>query len=160
MRTYGIDGNLLKLLQSYLKDRQQRVLLNGQTSSWENILAGVLQGSILGLLLFLIYINDLPDGLTSLCKIFADNASLFSKVINRKKSEIELNKDLKLISQWVYPWKMLFNPDPTKQVTEVCFLRKRDNVPREPLTFNNNKIQPAPAQKHLGLILSLTLSNI
>ena len=96
--------------------------------------------------------NDLPDGLTSLCKIFADDTSLFSKAINRKKSEIEPNKDLKLISQWAYQWKMLFNPDPTKQATEVCFSNKRDNVPHEALTFNN-KIQSATAQKHLRLIL-------
>ena len=121
LQTYGIDGKLLKLLKSYLKDRQQRVLLNGQTSSWKNVLAGVPQGSVLGPLLFLIYINDLPDGLTSICKIFADDTSLFSKAINKKKSEIEPNKDLKLISQWAYQWKMLFNPDPTKQATEVCF---------------------------------------
>ena len=102
LQTYGIDGKLLKLLKSYLKDRQQRVLLNGQTSSWKNVLAGVPQGSVLGPLLFLICINDLPDGLTSIFKIFADDTSLFSKVINKKKSEVEPNKDLKLISQWTY----------------------------------------------------------
>ena len=84
LQTYGIDGKLLKLLKSYLKDRQQRVLLNGQTSSWKNVFAGVPQESVLGPLLFLIHINDLPDGLTSICKIFADT-SLFSKAINKKK---------------------------------------------------------------------------
>ena len=52
---------------------------------------------------------------------------------------------------------MHFNPDPTKQAKEVCFSHKRDNVPHEPLTFNNNKIQSAPAQKHLGLILDSKL---
>ena len=52
---------------------------------------------------------------------------------------------------------MLFNPDPTKQPTEVCFLHKHDNVPHESLTFNNNKIQYAPAQKHRGLILDSEL---
>ena len=107
----------------------------------------------MGSLLFLIYINDLPDGLTSICKIFADDTTLFSKAINKKKSEIERNKDLKLISQRVYQWKMLFNPDPTKQATEVFFSHKRDNVSHEPLTFNNDKITSAPAPKHLGLIL-------
>ena len=84
--------------------------------------------SVLGALLFLIYINDLPDGLTSIFKIFADDTELFSKTINKKKSEIEHNKDLKLISQWAYQWKMLFNLEPTKQATEVCFSHKRDNV--------------------------------
>ena len=64
--------------------------------------AGHPQGFVLRLLLFLIHVNVLPDGLTWLCKIFADNTSLFSKTINSKKSEIEPNKDLKLISQWAY----------------------------------------------------------
>ena len=52
---------------------------------------------------------------------------------------------------------MLFNPDPTKQGTKVCFSHKRDNVPHEPLTLNSNEIQFAPAQKHLGLILDSKL---
>ena len=77
LQTYGIDGKLLKLLKSYLKDRQQRVLLNEQTSSWRNVLVGASQGSVLEPLLFLIYINDLPDRLTSICKIFTDDTSLF-----------------------------------------------------------------------------------
>ena len=99
MQTYGIDGKLLNLIKSYLKDRRQLVLLNRQMSSLKNALAGVPQGSVLGPLLFLRYINDLPDGLTSICKIFADDTSLFLNAINKKKSEIGPNKDLKLISQ-------------------------------------------------------------
>ena len=79
LKTYGVEGNLLKLLENYLTDRQQRVVLNGRTSSWQNVYAGVPQGSVLGPLLFLIDIYGLPDGLTSLCKIFADDTSLFSK---------------------------------------------------------------------------------
>ena len=89
-------------------------------------------------LLFLIYINDLPDGLTWICNIFADDTSLFWKAVNKKKSEIEPNKDLKLISQWHIAEK--FNPGPTKQAKEVSLSHKCDNVPHEPLTFNNNKI--------------------
>ena len=77
LKTYGIDGKLLKLLENYLTDRQQRVVLNGRKSSWQNIYAGVLQGSALGPLLFLININHLPAGLTSMCKIFAGHTSLF-----------------------------------------------------------------------------------
>ena len=101
--------------------------------------------------MFLIYINDLPDGLTRLCKIFAENTSLFSKAINKKKIEIEPNRDLKLAIQWAYHWKMPFNPHPAKEAREVYFSYKRGNVPHEPLTFDNSKMQSAPAQKHLGL---------
>ena len=77
LETIGISGNLLKLFPSFLSDRQQRVVLNGQHSNWASVLAGVPQGSILGPLLFLIYINGLPDNLESLAKLFADDTSLF-----------------------------------------------------------------------------------
>ena len=100
-----------------------------------------------------IYVNDLPEKLTSLCTIFADDTHLFSKATN----EIELNKDLELISQWAYQWKMLFNPDPTKQAGEFCFSHKYNNVSDQPLTFNNNQIQSAPSHKHLGLVLDCKL---
>ena len=82
-----------------MTNRQQRVLLNGQTSKWSNILAGVPNGSVLGPLLFLIYINDLPDGLQSICKIFADDTSLFSKINGIDTSNIDINNDLVKISR-------------------------------------------------------------
>ena len=66
-------------------------------------------------LLFLIYINDLPDGMISLCKIFADDKSLFSKVHNMNKSVNKLNADLEKIGQLAFKWKMQFNPDSNKQ---------------------------------------------
>ena len=76
LKVYGIDGELLSLLENYLENRKQRVVLNGQNSEWREINSGVPKGSVLGPLLFLIYINDLPDGITSICKIFADDTSL------------------------------------------------------------------------------------
>ena len=73
LRRMGICLKYFGLIDSFLSDRFQRVLLNGQTSKWSQIKAGVLQGSILGPLLFLVYINDLPEGLTSNVKLFADD---------------------------------------------------------------------------------------
>ena len=84
-------------------------------------MSGIPQGSVLGPLLFLIYINDLPDGINSLCKIFADDTSLFSKVYDIHNSESKLNDDLEKMSYWAYQWKMQFNPDPSKQANEVIF---------------------------------------
>ena len=94
------------------------------TLLWKLILAGVPQSSILGPLLFLVYINDLPDELKSNVKLFADDTSLFSIVKDLNESVSILNNDLLLISKWAYSWKMLFNPDPTKPAQEVIFSKK------------------------------------
>ena len=94
----GVTGDLLNILIDFLKERKQRVVLNGQHSKWSNISAGVPQGSILGPLLFLIYINDLSDNLSSNPKLFADDTSLFSVVHDINQSGINLNDDLEKIS--------------------------------------------------------------
>ena len=78
----GISKNLLNLLEDFLKERKQREVLNGKVSTWKSINAGVPQGAILGPLLFLIYINDLTEGLTTKVKLFANDTFLFSIVHN------------------------------------------------------------------------------
>ena len=93
-----MTGDLLNILIDFLKERKQRVVLNGQHSKWSNISAGVPQGSILGPLLFLIYINDLSDNLSSNPKLFADDTSLFSVLHDINQSGINLNDDLEKIS--------------------------------------------------------------
>ena len=98
LKQNGISGNLLNLLSNFLRNRKQRVVLNGQTSSWADVNAGVPQGSMLGPLLFLIYINDLADGPSSNAKLFADDTSLFSVVHNANTTPKELNNDLIEIS--------------------------------------------------------------
>ena len=80
LNSMDISGELNKLLENYLSGRLQKVVLNGQTSSWRPVMAVVPQGSILGPLLFLIYINDLPNGLKSNAKLFADDTFLFTIV--------------------------------------------------------------------------------
>ena len=114
----------MDLLGDYLANRNQRVVINGYESPWGEIESGVPQGSVLGSLLFLIYINDLEKGIKSHIKFFADDTSLFSIVKDPSASASELNHDLKLISQWAHQWKMSFNPDPTKQAVQVLFSRK------------------------------------
>ena len=106
---------------------------------------------MLGPLLFLIFINDLPDGITSLCKIFADDTSLLSKVYDIDISAKELNFDLEKNSKWAFQWKMQFNPDPNKQANKVVFSRKTKNSSHPPVAFNNNVIKKYPHHKHLGI---------
>ena len=85
------------------------MVLNGQHSSWRDVNAGVPQGSILGPLFFLVYINDLANGLKSNPKLFADDTSLFSVIHDVNLSQIDLNEDLDKINNWAYQWKMSFN---------------------------------------------------
>ena len=124
LKQNGISGNLLEILTGFLKDRKQRVALNGQNSLWANIEAGVPQGSILGPLLFLIYINDLPDNQSTNVKLFADDTSLFSVVHDITTSSCDLNYDLIRVREWAFQWKMRFNPELSKQAQEVIFTRK------------------------------------
>ena len=116
---------MINILNDFLTNRKQRVVLNGQCSSWVDIRAGVPQGSILGPLLFLIYVNDLPDGLKSECKLFADDTSLFSVVHDISTSASDINNDLTLIFNWSFQCKMSFNPDPSKQAQGIIFSRKK-----------------------------------
>ena len=158
LKCLGVEGDFYNILENYLKNRKQRVVLNDQSSSWLDINAGVPQGSVLGPLLFLIYINDLPENLVSVTKLFADDTSIFSTVFDINKSSEDLNRDLSTVNNWAFLWKMAFNADPNKQATEVVFSRRRkpDNHPA--LYFNDAPVTTAPFQKHLGLFLDKKLT--
>ena len=94
LKSVGVSDSLLKLIQSFLTNRFQRVLLNGQTSEWLPVKAGVPRGSILGPLSFLIHINDLSENIESTAELFADDTSLFSMVHDNNTSTEVLNRDL------------------------------------------------------------------
>ena len=97
----GIRGKLLRWLKSYLTNREQRVIIDGTCSGWANTQAGVPQGSVLGPLLFLTFINDLTDGLKSNVKLFADDTMLYVSVENPIAIANILNRDLKLMDLWL-----------------------------------------------------------
>ena len=158
LQQYGISGELITLIKDFLSCRKRRVVLNGQHSSWADVKAGVPQGSILGPLLFLIYINDLPNGLNSNVKLFADDTSLFSVVHNITDPANLLNSDLSKINEWALQWKMSFNPDPIKQAQEIIFSRKTSKRNHPGLTFNNNIVNLTTKHKHLGMIFDSKLS--
>ena len=109
-------------------DRSQRVVLNHQWSNWQPILAGVPQEFILGPSFFLIYINDLSDGLKSNVKLFADDTSFFSVAKNKEESANYLTNDVDMISKWACNWKMSFNPDPGKSAQEILLSRKNSYI--------------------------------
>ena len=158
LKSIGVSDSLLSLIESFLSNRFQRVLLNGQTSEWLPVKAGVPQGSILGPLFFLIYINDLSDDLVSTIKLFADDTSLFSVVHDSNISANELNNDLQKISEWAYKWKMSFNPDLNKQAQEVIFSRKLNKPSHPKIVFNSAPVVCTDWQKHLGMYLDKALN--
>ena len=158
LKQNGVHGKLLILLQNYLTNRKQRVVINGTASDWGPLEAGVPQGSVLGPLLFLVYINDLEDGIKSSVKFFADDTSIFSIVRDPLVSAQELNYDLDLICRWAQQWKMSFNPDPTKQAEEVIFSHKLASLNHPPIYFNGIEVKRVSEHKHLGLILDSKLS--
>ena len=102
-------------MSDFLSERRQRVVLNGQASTWANATAGVPQVFILGPLLFLIYLNDLFEGLSTNAKLFANDTSLFSDIHHSQTSANVLNKDLEMIHNCAFQWKMNFNPDPSSR---------------------------------------------
>ena len=158
LRRCGVSGKLLTLMQSFLENRKQRTVLNGKTSTWSTISAGVPQGSILGPLFFLIYINDLTDGLKCNVKLFADDTSIFTVVHDPHTAALDMNHDLNLIKLWAHSWRMSFNPDPTKQAVEVTFSKKRIQTNHPPIFFNGAPVMRVQEQKHLGVILDSKLS--
>ena len=103
---------------------------NGSYSDYSRIKSGVPRGSVLGPLLFLVYINDLERNIKSNLKLFADDTMLFSIVNNPEMSANDLNHDLDAIRQWAHQWKLEFNPDPTKKATEVLFSCKKSSSNR------------------------------
>ena len=121
----GISGSLLKLFQNYLNNRKQRVVLNGSSSDLSSIESGVPQGSILGPLLFLIYINDLEKNIKSNIKFFADDTMLFSIVKDPYITANDLNHDLDIISKWAHQWKLELIQIPSNKQLKLFFLTRK-----------------------------------
>ena len=108
--------------------------------------------------MFLFSISDLSEGLSTNAKLFADDTSLFSVIHDSQTSENNLNKDLEIIDNWVFQWKLNFNPESTKQTQEVIFSRKTKKLPHPPLMLNNANVIQSIYQKQLSIILDSKLT--
>lgn len=151
----GVRDPLLKWFKSYLSGRKQRVIIDGQSSDWTDIESGVPQGSVLGPLLFLIYINDITQDLQCDSFLYADDTSLLEVVEDPDISADRLNNDLKCIYEWTRDWLVTINPDKTKSVT---FSVKKLKSVHPTLYFANEPIEIVSNHKHLGVTLSSNLS--
>ena len=132
----GIYGGMVNLLEEFLSNRRQKVIMNGECFSWPDIPFAALQYFIVWPVLFLIIINDLSFELKSKCKLFADDTCLFSVV-----HDVAISKnDWPMIYDWVYQWKVKFNPDLCKQAQEIIFSRKVSKSFRLDVHFENNPV--------------------
>ena len=139
--------------ENFLPNRKHRVELNGKYSSWANIEAGVPEGSILGPLFFLIYINDLSDNLITNPKLFADDTSLFSIVHDPNATANDLNNDLAKINDWASNGKWILILTLVKKLRRFFFSRKIKSQNHPCLHFNNNPVNQTPLQKHIEMYL-------
>ena len=147
---------MLTLLGNFLSEIQQRVLLNRKFSAWKNISAGVPQGSVLGPLLFLIYINDLLDSLQSTPYLFADDVSLFDPIYNPIVTTETLNNNLSMIGHFSGKCNLI-QMLTSKLLRYILRIReRRENIPH--LLFNGITVNTVNSHKHLGLILDQKLT--
>ena len=149
----GVDGTFLSTLQNYLSDRKQVVVVDGVKSDVLNVEAGVPQGSRLGPLLFIIYVNDITNNLESDILIFADDTSLLASGNDPVETAAMLNRDLVKITDWATKWKVTFNAGKSR---DIIFSKKvLNNSP--PLVFNNTNVERVNTHKHLGVFLTSSL---
>ena len=146
MKACGIGGRLLDWIINWLVDRRQKVGIRGRFSKWTKILSGVPQGSVLGPLLFVIFINDIDTGILSKISKFADDTKLCGKVVNDEDAKI-MREDLKKLYQWSLDWQMIFNVD---KCSVMHMGRKNEEFQYE---MGGKLLRVTEEEKDLGVIV-------
>ncbi|MCW4249933.1 MAG: reverse transcriptase family protein [Candidatus Thiodiazotropha endolucinida] len=149
----GCSEQVLKWFSSYLSGRRQCVVLCGTISDWAPVHAGVPQGSILGPLLFLIFINDIVRNINCSIRLFADDTSLYIVVDNPQTAALTINLDLETISKWASDWLVDFNE---RKTVSLLISKKHNHVNHPALIMNNTILSESTCHKHLGLTFSNT----
>ena len=154
MSKYGISGQVLKWVEGFLRDRSQRVVIRGSASEPCNVTSGVPQGSVLGPVLFLIFINDLPLEVLSPLSLFADDSKIFTRIVTNKKSKLRgfdgqnaLQRDLIRVQEWAQKWKMEFNVDKCK------IMHFGKNNPKSIYTMGGSTLKTTDAERDLGITI-------
>jgi Skp family chaperone for outer membrane proteins len=148
IRAYGIDGNIAAWIQAFLTGRRQRVSVNNSKSTWLPVVSGVPQGSVLGPVLFIIYINDLPDAVENTMKLFADDTKLYSRVDSTDDCH-RLQQDIDSMQDWSAKWLLSFHPEKCK------VMRLGSNHPNHTYQMHNRdtitNLQFVQSEKDLGV---------
>ena len=152
IEAHGITGDILRWIGEWLKDREQRVVLNGIMSAWIYVVSGVPQGSILGPLLFLIFINDIDKNIVNKLLKFADDTKLCGKVSSDSDAD-QMQADLRQLFDWSIDWQMLFNVDKCK----IVHFGYKNN--RNFYYLGSNVIKSDIEEKDLGVIVHESLKS-
>jgi len=151
MTELHVHPSIICWVKNWLHNRAQRVTIGGSESEWLPVTSGVPQGSVLGPILFLLYINDIDDGLTSKIIKFADDTKIY-RAINDENDPIELQKDIDRVVDWSTTWQMKFNTSKCK-VVHIG----RNNT-SQTYAMNNNCIESSPGERDLGVTVTEDLS--
>ena len=150
---YGIDGPLLLWFRHCLTNRQQRVAIRGMYSNWSAMTSGVPQGTILGPILFLIYINDIPNIVKSSVKLFADNTKIYHELSHNSATSV-LQSDLDSLEEWMRNWQVKFDPEKC-EVMRISYKQDKSN---HQYHLSNAMLKCMDSYKDLGVIMSRDLS--
>ena len=150
IKAHGIDGEIHAWIADWLNERKQRVVINGWESEWKEVTSGVPQGSILGPLLFIIFINDIDYGIVSVLSKFADDTKLFRNVL-KIENAFTLQDDLHKLYEWSMDWQLLFNKDKCK-----CLHVGHGNMDYD-YFIGDERIQTTLIEKDLGVQTSKSL---
>ena len=146
LRSYGITGDILLWIEAFLQGRKQKVVVNGSSSGWCDVISGVPQGSVIAALLFVIYFNDLPENIRSHLFLFADDCKFFREIATQEDIDI-MQADLDTLFEWSQKWLLTFHPG--KCVNLRITLRK-DTEPHV-YHLGNDDLKNVDEVKDLGV---------
>jgi ribonuclease P/MRP protein subunit RPP40 len=152
MRAHGISGQLLRWVESWLANRKQRVVLNGKFSSWAKVLSGVPQGSVLGPLLFVIFISDIDEAVTQvdIIKKFADDTKI-GQTIATEQNRRNMQQALDNLSTWASRWGMEF------YVPKCKVMHLGHNNPHNEYLMDGQRLETTEEEKDIGVTVTGTL---
>ena len=150
LKIHGIQGDVLNWMESWLKNRKQRVVINGKAFEWTNVISGVPQGSVLGPVLFLVYINDIDEGITGIISKFADDTKIANTVVSNAQV-VEMQKNLDKLSAWGKKWQMSFNVEKCK----VLHIGYRNGKAK--YIMNDTQLKSVDRETDLGVLISNNL---
>ncbi|MES9884550.1 MAG: reverse transcriptase family protein [Sedimenticola sp.] len=154
MEGYGIRGKVLKWVMDLLTNRKQRVVLNGESSEWSSVTSGIPQGSVIGPTLFLIFINDMPEVVNNIVKMFADDAKIYARV-NTVQEAANLQNDINNLQKWSEKWQLKFNGAKCKHM----HLGKDQEFSKYNMKIGDEEkiIQEVNEEKDLGVVMDKNL---